>query len=237
MKIAICDDQMVMHTELKKHLENYAKKRNLIMIYNNYTNGFDLISSQNEYDIIFMDYQMAEIDGLETARQIRKKNNETAIIFLTSFPDIVFDTFEVNTYRFLVKPIDDNKLEAALDSYLSDNDESNFILIKTDESNKKININDIIYIEASDKYCNIRTNEGTVLFKKTLSEIEKMLPDDKFFRCHRTYLVGFRHIVSHTSTDVLFDNKERALISKVKLPPFRKAFTNYIKRYNFQKGS
>ena len=194
MKIAICDDQMAMHTELKKHLENYAQKRNLIMIYNDYTNGFDLISSQNEYDIIFMDYQMAEIDGLETARQIRKKNTDTTIIFLTSFPDIVFDTFEVNAYRFLVKPIDDARLEAALDSYLSDNDESNLILIKTDESNKKININDIIYIEASDKYCNIRTNEGTVLFKKTLSEIEKMLPEDKFFRCHRTYLVGFRHI-------------------------------------------
>jgi DNA-binding LytR/AlgR family response regulator len=183
-----------------------------------------------------MDYQMAEIDGLETARQIRKKNNETAIIFLTSFPDIVFDTFEVNAYRFLVKPIDDDKLEAALDSYLADNDESNFILIKTDESNKKININDIIYIEASDKYCNIRTDEGTVLFKKTLSEIEKMLPEDKFFRCHRTYLVGFRHIVSHTSTDILFDNKERALISRVKISPFKKAFTNYIKRYNFRKG-
>ena len=236
MKIAICDDQMAMHTELKKHLENYAQKRNLIMIYNDYTNGFDLISSQNEYDIIFMDYQMAEIDGLETARQIRKKNTDTTIIFLTSFPDIVFDTFEVNAYRFLVKPIDDARLEAALDSYLSDNDESNLILIKTDESNKKININDIIYIEASDKYCNIRTNEGTVLFKKTLSEIEKMLPEDKFFRCHRTYLVGFRHIVSHTSTDVVFDNKEKALISRVKLSPFKKAFTNYIKRYNFQKG-
>lgn len=236
MKIAICDDQMAMHTELKKHLENYAQKRNLIMIYNDYTNGFDLISSQNEYDIIFMDYQMAEIDGLETARQIRKKNTDTTIIFLTSFPDIVFDTFEVNAYRFLVKPIDDARLEAALDSYLSDNDESNFILIKTDESNQKININDIIYIEASDKYCNIRTNEGTVLFKKTLSEIEKMLPEDKFFRCHRTYLVGFRHIVSHTSTDVVFDNKEKALISRVKLSPFKKAFTNYIKRYNFQKG-
>ena len=235
MKIAICDDQMAMHTELKKHLENYAQKRNLIMIYNDYTNGFDLISSQNEYDIIFMDYQMAEIDGLETARQIRKKNTETAIIFLTSFPDIVFDTFEVNAYRFLVKPIDDKKLESALDSFLADNDESNYILIKTDDSNKKININDIIYIEASDKYCNIRTNEGTVLFKKTLSEIEKMLPEDKFFRCHRTYLVGFRHIVSHTSTDILFDNKERALISRVKVSPFKKAFTNYIKRYNFQK--
>ncbi|HCJ41613.1 LytTR family DNA-binding domain-containing protein [uncultured Ruminococcus sp.] len=236
MRIAICDDQMIFHTELKKHLENYAKKRNLIMIYNDYTSGLDLIESPNEYDLIFMDHQMAEISGLETVRRIRRKNIRTAIIFLTSYPDIVFDTFEVNAYRFLVKPINVEKLEEALDSYLADNEETNFILVKTDESNKKININDIIYIEAADKYCNIRTDEGTVLYKKTLSEIEKQLPADKFFRCHRTYLVGFRHIVSHTSTDVLFDNKEKALISRVKLPHFKKAFTDYIKRYNYRRG-
>jgi DNA-binding LytR/AlgR family response regulator len=63
-----------------------------------------------------------------------------------------------------------------------------------------------------------------------------MLPEDKFFRCHRTYLAGLRHIVSHTSTDILFDNKERALISRIKLTPFKKAFTDYIKRYNLRKG-
>ena len=237
MRVAICDDQMLFHSELIKHLDNFAKKRNLIMVYHSYTSGFDLINSQNEYDLIFMDYQMSEIDGLETARRIREKNDRTAIIFLTSFPDIVFDTFEVNAYRFLIKPVKVDKLEAALDSYLAENEGAGFILIKTDENNRKININDIIYIEATDKYCNIRTNEGTFLYKKTLSEIEKQLPQDRFFRCHRTYLVGFRHIVSHTATDIIFDNKERALISRAKLSSFRKAFADYIKRYNFRRGS
>ncbi|MBQ3947720.1 MAG: LytTR family transcriptional regulator DNA-binding domain-containing protein, partial [Ruminococcus sp.] len=113
--------------------------------------------------------------------------------------------------------------------------DSNFLLLKTDEDNKRINIDDIIYVEASDKYCYIRTSEENILYKNTLSTIEKLVPEDKFFRSHRTYLVGFKHIVSHNSTDILFDNKERALISKLKYTPFKKAFADYVKRYNFAK--
>lgn len=233
MKIAICDDKMVLHEDLKQHLEEYAIKRNLVFVYDDYTNGYDLIASTIEYDLIFMDYQMDEINGLETSRRLRKKNIQTPIIFLTSFPNIVFDTFEVNAYRFLVKPIDMEKLSSALDDFLKSTDDNNFLLIKTDEDNKKINIDDIIYAEASDKYCYIRTVTDNILYKKTLSDIEKQLPQDKFFRSHRTYLVGFRHIVSHTSTDILFDNNEKAQISKLKNTAFKKAFTDYIKRYNF----
>ena len=235
MRIAICDDKIILHDELKKHLEKYAINRNIIMNYDDYSNGSDLIASSIEYDIIFMDYQMDGIDGLETARRLRKKKVNSTIIFLTSFPSIVFDTFEVNAYRFLVKPIDYEKLSSALDDFLKSQEDSNFIFIKSDDDNRKVNIDDIIYIEADNKYCYIRTTDDNITYKKTLSDIEKQVPGDKFFRSHRTYLVGFRHIVSHTSTDILFDNKERALISKLKLTPFKKAFTNYIKRYNFAK--
>lgn len=235
MRIAICDDQLPLHEELKKRLDEYARSRSLIFIYDDYTAGEDLAASEIEYDMIFMDYQMEGLDGLETARRIRQKNIQTAIIFLTSFPSIVFDTFEVNAYRFLVKPVDMQKLTSAMDSYLESLDDSNFILLKTDEANKRINIDDIIYAEASDKYCYIRTTDDNILYKSTLSEIEKQLPKDKFFRSHRSYLVGFKNIVSHTSTDILFDNKERALISKMKLTPFKKAFADYVKRYNFTK--
>jgi DNA-binding LytR/AlgR family response regulator len=235
MRIAICDDKMPLHDDLKKHLEEYALKRHLVLVYDDYTKGSDLVASDIEYDIIFMDYKMDDLDGLETSRRIRKKNVKSAIIFLTSFSSIVFDTFEVNAYRFLVKPIDMEKLSSAMDDYLASLDDSNFILIKTDDGSKRININDIIYVEAADKYCYIRTTESNIFYKNTLACIEKMLPEDKFFRSHRTYLVGFRHIVSHTSADILFDNKERALISKLKLTLFKKAFTDYVKRYNFVK--
>lgn len=236
MKIAICDDKEIFHNELKKHLEKYAADRGIIIVYDDYLNGLELVASNIDYDIIFMDYQMDGMDGLETSKHIRKKNKKTAIIFLTSFPDIVFDTFEVNAYRFLVKPINMEKLSVAMDDFIQSLENDDYIFLKMDENNKRVDINDIIYVEAADKYCYIRTEDENMLYKNTLSEIEKMLPADKFFRSHRTYLVGFRHIISHTSTDILFDNKEKALISKLKFSAFKKAFTGYVKRYSFIKG-
>ena len=235
MKIAICDDNALMRDELKNCLEEYALSKKLIFLYSDFSNGADLVASDLNFDLIFMDYKMDGIDGLETARRLRENSNSTAIIFLTSYPHVVFDTFEVNAYRFLVKPVNNAKLTAAMNDFLAELDDDKFIVIKTDEDTKRIKIDDIIYAEASDKHCYIRTADENILYKKTLSEFEKLLPPDKFFRSHRTYLVGFRHVASHTASDILFDNKEKAQISKLKQSAFKSAFLDYIKRYNLSK--
>ncbi|MBE5876260.1 MAG: response regulator transcription factor [Lachnospiraceae bacterium] len=233
MKIAICDDEMRFHIEFKKYMDQYAKLRALDIIYYEYTNGKDLLASNKEYDVIFMDYQMNTLNGLDTARKLRQKNNQTTIIFLTSYPNIVFDVFEVNTFRFLMKPINMAKLTDAMDSYLKSQDTSNYIMLKIDDNTKKINQKDIIYIEASDKYCYIRTVDDNLLYKKTLAELAATLTLDTFYRCHRSYLVNFNHIVSHTNNDITFTNNEKALISKTKLTGFKNAFLAHIKSHNF----
>lgn len=233
MRIAICDDENIMHKALKNHLEAYAHSRGIVLLYDDYFSGNELIKSKCEYDIIFMDYQMDGIDGLETARKLRKKKIKSAIIFLTSFAQIVFDSFEVDAYRFLMKPIDEDKLFSALDDYRKSVADSRYILVKHNDESIRVNIDDIIYIEASDKHCYIRTVDDSYLYKNTLAVIEKELPQDMFIRSHRTYLVGFKHIVSHNNTEILFDNNEKALISKLKFTPFKNAFTDYIKRNSF----
>jgi len=233
MRIAICDDETPMHSLLKRHLDSYARGRNLIVTYFDFMGGKELLAFPQELDLIFLDYQMKELDGLETARKLRAAHIDTPVIFLTSFPHIVFDTFEVNASRFLVKPVDPEKLTAAMDDLLSDQETDQYIVIKDGESTRRINIDDILYAEASDKTCFVRTTDDGFVYKKTLSEFESLLPEDRFFRSHRAYLVGFRHVVSHTDTTILLDNQEKALISKLKRTPFKKAFQDYIKRYHF----
>lgn len=105
MKIAVCDDEIILYEELYTLLNEYStlKKEPILTTY--FKTGYDLLSSTEKFDIIFMDYQMDDIDGLETSKRLRLKNSDVTIIFLTAFPKIVFQSFEVNTFRFLLKPI------------------------------------------------------------------------------------------------------------------------------------
>ncbi len=233
MRIAICDDEKVMHKELKACLEKYAEERKQIFLYDDFYSGSELLASDHDFDIVFMDYQMDGIDGLETAHRLRKRNNDVALIFLTSYEHVVFDSFAVNTFWFLVKPIEMPKLTKALDAYLATLKDDNYIILKIDDDNKRIKLDDIVYAEANDKYCHIRTVNEDIDYRKTLSDFEKLLPADKFFRTHRSFIVGFKHIISHTSTGIVFENNEKAMISKLKYSNFKQAFMDYIKRNNF----
>ena len=234
VRIAICDDKMILHNDLKRCLDEYAEQHGLVNIYDDFTDGKALIACPKSFELIFMDYQMEGMDGIETSRALRSKKIDTPIIFLSSFPDVVFDTFEVGAYRFLTKPIDMKKLTSAMDALLKSQSDDRSIVIKIDDESRRIDVSDIFYAEASDKYCYIRTADEELLYKATLSELEKLLPKEDFFRSHRSFIVGMKHVKSHTADEVIFTNGERAQISKLNRTPFKKAFLEYVKRHNFK---
>lgn len=234
MRVAICDDEKPMQIALEKLLDEYSKLRNVDISVDKFENGHDLIKTLNEreYEIVFMDYQMDDIDGMETSRVIRSKNNENIIIFVSAYPEIAVDSYEVNTFRFIVKPINKEKLFKAIDDYLKSIDYDNLLILKTHDGIYKIKMSDIIYAEASGKHTIIRTTQKILEIHIHLKKIEDQLPEEKFCRCQRAYIAGFSHIENHTNTEILFDNGERAQIGKVYIARFKKSFHEYIMRYN-----
>lgn len=234
MRVAICDDEKPMQIALEKLLDEYSKLRKVDISVDKFENGHDLIKTLNEreYEIVFMDYQMDDIDGMETSRVIRSKNNENIIIFVSAYPEIAVDSYEVNTFRFIVKPINKEKLFKAIDDYLKSIDYDNLLILKTHDGTYKIKMSDIIYAEASGKHTIIRTTQKILEIHIHLKKIEDQLPEEKFCRCQRAYIAGFSHIENHTNTEILFDNGERAQIGKVYTAKFKKSFRDYIMKYN-----
>lgn len=232
MLIAICDDEPIFHEELTKHLELYYIQNHLSFHINHFFSGVQLLSSSLNFDIIFMDYKMSDINGLETSRQIRLRNNEVKIIFISNYPEIVFDSFEVNTFRFLVKPICKEKLFEALNYYRESLDTSSYFIMRTHEEIRKIKHSNIIYLEAHKKHTLIRTIDNYYILKKNLSEAKKALPTEMFVQCQRAYIVNIRYVSNYNTSTIFFDNNEKAKLGKKYKSNFKKVFLEYILSHN-----
>lgn len=232
MKVAICDDEKVFHKEIINLLRKYQKMRKTDIFMDHYETGNALIQSNREYDVIFMDYQMDEMNGIETARKLRETNSESIIIFISAYPSAALDAFEVQTFRFIQKPIDESKLFKALDDYLRSVDYDNLIMINTHDGNYKIKMSEIIYLEGDGKYTTIRTKDKALRVHINLKQLEIKLPRSKFIRSSKSFVVGFEHITNHDSSSIEFDNGEKAVIGAHYAAEFKTGLQNYIMRYN-----
>lgn len=232
MHIAICDDERVWHEVLLKLLREYSGKRQLDIYTQSFANGKALAESNKKFDIIFMDYRMKGINGIETARRIREVSPESVIIFVSSHTDVAIDTFEVKAYRFLAKPINRSKLFKALDDYRAEIDLDSFLIYKTHDMTLRIRISDIIYVEAAKNHAIIHTASEAYEVVKNLKQVYNDLPKDKFYRCQKSYVVSFLHIRAHDKEEIYLDDGRSVKISRNSIRDFRNSFQEYILKYN-----
>lgn len=232
MKVAVCDDEKIFHKEITSLLRKFQKARGIDIFIDYFENGDTLLSSKYEYDVIFMDYQMEKINGIETAEKLREASSDSIIIFISAYPAAALDAFEVNTFRFLQKPVDEEKLFKALSDYLKSIDYDNLLLINTHDASYKIKTSEIIYLEGDGKYTTIRTKARALRVHINLKQLEIKLPAAKFIRCSKSFVAGFQHIDNHDSSKIIFDNGEKAVIGAHYAAKFKAEFQNYIMKYN-----
>ncbi len=214
MKIAVCDDDLAAREQVATFLENYMLERRTDIDYELFDHYEKLMDRISEFDVFIMDYQMPDIDGLEFARMIRDEYNSTkAIIFVSSYKDIVYDTFEVRTHRFLPKPLNQVKLFEAIDSCINSRFGDKFITVKYEGVTNIINISDIYYIEVLKKDCIICFENRQITVHKPISFFEEELGESGFFRAHRSYLINLRKIQSFDNSHALLKNGETVDVS------------------------
>lgn len=231
MRIGICDDEKVIGEQLKGYLESYYQSLDVLI--ECHRSGEVLLERYNKtaYDILFLDIEMVGIDGIEVARQIRLVNKEVVIIFLTSHQELATEGYEVNAYRFLIKPLDIKKLKQTLDLLKLEQAKDKKWIIKEMGQIQVIKQKDIIYIEAQNNMLFICTRNGNIEIRQTLNEAEDALDKTLFYRVHRSYLINLNAVKLFDMKQVIMENNKTISISRMRSKRFRDCMLEYVKIY------
>lgn len=226
LKIAICDDQMVSRQQIVRYLNRISGVEFEV---DEYSNGFDLISCNLKYDIIFLDIEMPKINGIEVAKRIRAKDDKPFIIFVTSYTEFMQSAFKVNTYRYLVKPLKENELKETVSGLLKEFSSKRKISFVEEDKNVILDLQEIYYLEAFGDGVFIHTKNRIYKNNKPLIDWMKRLGSMEFVQVHKSYLVSKRNI-KYIFKDKLYielKNKE------VEIPIARRRFAK-VKEEMFQ---
>lgn len=231
MHIAVCDDGVV----FQKQINDIIKKHYNTMDYlvDTYSSGRELLNNikkESKYQLIFLDVDMPQLSGIEVAKAIRKLGLEVYIIFITSHEEFVYEGYEVEAFRYLLKPIEEGKIIKAIELIKEKFSQQEFLKLKIDYGEELIEIQDICYVEARNVKVLIVTDNKEYTVRGTLKEYEQRLLKDYFYKCHRSYLVNFKHIRAINENDFILDNGHKVPISRMLKKVAKENFYHYLVR-------
>lgn len=167
-----------------------------------------------DFDVLLLDIEMGEMNGVELARRLRQDNGTVQIVFLTGYPDFIGEGYEVAALHYLMKPISYEKLCGVLDRAAANLRKTEKRLCVTHERRTEfVPLSQLLYVEAQKQYVVIHTLSGTYRMKQSFAETLEGL-DEFFFRCQRSFCVNLCHVTRINSNSVLLKNGEEIPISR-----------------------
>lgn len=202
MTICYCEDESAQAKVFSIKIDQWAKNKNIAVHTDLFESAEEYLfqAEQNAYDVIFLDISMRGQNGMELARKIREKEKDVVLVFVTSDASYVFDGYEVGAYRYLMKPVDEKKLWEILDyaRMQREVEEENYILVKKDSQSVRVNLNDVLYMEAQKHYVNLYLeDQESINIKTVFTELlqEMQEKSDTVLATHRSYAVNIEKVV------------------------------------------
>lgn len=228
---AVCDDEAFMLDYMTVQISTYMKERNIAFRTDRFLSSQALLESNRSFDIIFLDIRMEEPGGMETARLLRARGCRSLLVFITVLKETVFDSFEVQAFDYLVKPLNDMRLYRTLDRAIHSINESaaHDLLVQKGNSCQIIPFSRIRYCEVLGRKVYIHQTDHIVFdYYEKMDQLEKRL-DSRFFRCHRSYLVNLDHVCGYDGGMIHLSEGGELPVSRLRGQEFMKALLLHMK--------
>lgn len=230
--LAVCDDAPIECTDIARQIETLLEQLHVDFIIKRFFNGEELLQSNESFDIIFLDIKMPKISGMVLARKIREQGKQSLIIFITSAKEYVFEAYDVEAFQYLIKPVQNEKLENVLEKSIKKiqaNANIDFLIISVDRQTKKVFLKDILYIESLSRIAKIHCRTGILETYEQIGILEEKLADKSFFRCHKCFLVNLDYVDTFNKTEICLENGEKIMLAKRRSESFQKVILSYMK--------
>lgn len=227
LKIAVCDDERSVVEKIQNDISSYREECQIDRFYS----GEELLLSKGKYDIIFLDIDMHGMNGIETAKQIREKDKNVKIIYVTSYTDYVNYAFSVHAFAYLLKPIQRvdiyKQLEEA-EAYYKDVQESKTLRFATKEGSIDQNINEIYYMEYIERHVVMKAGDQEYILLGGISEMAKKMQEYGFAVPHKSFCVNLYQVKNVKGYDVFMMNGDVVPLSQKKSVEFRRKLHEFL---------
>lgn len=173
------------------------------------------------------------MNGIDTARALREKQEDMVVIFITGVKEYVFEAFDVSAFHYLLKPVEEKKFSEVFERAKKEVEKRTTqgqknIFIKTRNRSFTINHDNILYIENRGKKVEIHTSNEIIDTYASMNDLEKQLGGN-FYRCHRGYLVNMAHIAEYENDSISLSNGENIFMAKERYNEFVKEYMRYLR--------
>lgn len=232
VSIAICDDEPNDLAEMETITNELLEAEGISCSISRFGDAGSLLSAAQggeTFDILLLDVMMENLNGIELAQVLRRQGNDTAIVFISTNRDMALLGYEVSAVRYLAKPIQPKKLQEALlyccRTYLMQKE----ILLPTTGGARRIPVSDIIYIEPWERGTRLILVDGECKTGSKISELERLLPKERFAFCHRTLLVNLTFIQVIRYCELTLKNGQVLPVSKYRQAQMKESFMRYLR--------
>ena len=230
MKLAIVDDDINATDLLESYITRFEQENNITIQVSVFHHPNDFLSTYSEdYDLVLMDIEMPGLNGIETARELRRMDKHVVLIFITNMAQYAINGYEVEAIDYVIKPVSYAdfilKIQKAM-RYINRNQDKKLIL-NTSEGVVHLHVSDILYVEVIRHYLLYHTINGNFTVRGVMKELEEGLAEYHFVRSNHCYLINLKYVEA-ISGNVVKVGGDELQISRNKKNDLLMEFTRYV---------
>lgn len=232
IEIVLVDDEQLQLDYMEKLIKQAAKRLGVEIKIYSYLSGEAFLFALEDYpiwELAFLDIEMEGINGMEVARNIRKKAPQLELVFATAYAEYAIEGYEVQALDYLLKPINLEEMMRVVERFLEGKpEEVAYTLVEVNGEATRLNLDHILYSEANMGEITVVLEKEALDLKMSLAEFETQL-DKRFVSPHRSYLVNLQFVSRLLKNDVQLTNGERIPLSRRRAKDVQKAFIAFYK--------